>query len=87
MLPASEKPVLKIPSKMKEALREAKIAMERHLKDEQKVVRPSNLWCDNLVIQVLLDHSTNFIIAILTRPDFFIIFFFWGGGGVLIKNK
>ena len=41
VLPPSDKPVLKIPSKMKDSLREAKAAMERRLKDEQKVVSSS----------------------------------------------
>ncbi len=38
VLPATEKPQVKIPSKLKEALREAKAAVEKRLKDEQKVV-------------------------------------------------
>ncbi len=38
VLPATEKPQFKIPSKLKEALREAKSAVEKRLKDEQKVV-------------------------------------------------
>ena len=37
-LPASEKPQIKIPSKLKEALREAKLAVEKRLKEEKKVV-------------------------------------------------
>lgn len=38
VLPPADKPVLKIPSKMKEALKETKTSFERRLKEEQKVV-------------------------------------------------
>ena len=38
VLPPSEKPQLKIPSKLKEALKEAKLAVEKRLKEEKKVV-------------------------------------------------
>lgn len=37
-MPASEKPQVKIPSKLKEALHEAKAAMEKRLREEQKIV-------------------------------------------------
>ena len=37
-LPPSDKPVLKIPSKLKEAIKNAKEQMEKRLKEEQKIV-------------------------------------------------
>ena len=39
VLPSTDKPVLKIPSKLKEALRHSKEEFERRLKEEQKQVR------------------------------------------------
>lgn len=38
VLPPSDKPVLKIPSKLKEAIKSAKEQMEKRLKEEQKIV-------------------------------------------------
>ena len=38
VLPTMDKPVLKIPSKLKEALKQSKEEFERRLKEEQKVV-------------------------------------------------
>ncbi len=43
VLPPSDKPIVKIPSKLKEALREAKASMDKRLKEEQKVVRKLHL--------------------------------------------
>ena len=39
VLPSTDKPVLKIPSKLKEALKQSKDDFERRLKEEQKQVR------------------------------------------------
>lgn len=38
VLPPSDKPVLKIPSKLKEAIKSAKEQMEKRLKEEQKII-------------------------------------------------
>ena len=38
MLPVNEKPQVKIPSKLKEALKDAKAAVEKRLQEEQKIV-------------------------------------------------
>lgn len=43
VLPPSEKPVLKIPSKLKEAIKSAKEQMEKRLKEEQKIVSQLSL--------------------------------------------
>lgn len=43
VLPPSDKPVLKIPSKLKEAIKSAKEQMEKRLKEEQKIVSQLSL--------------------------------------------
>lgn len=43
VLPPSDKPVLKIPSKLKEAIKSAKEQMEKRLKEEQKIVNQLSL--------------------------------------------
>ena len=44
LLPATERPQLRIPSKLKKSVEDARTAMETRLKDEQKAVSASCFW-------------------------------------------
>ena len=61
----NDKPVIKIPSKLKEAIRNAKESFERRLHEEQKLVIIQN----NKIIQTIFSKRRNFYKLYKNRPS------------------